>query len=145
MIETRRLDTLPDDELDPLLAQSQAEGHGMVAKLRKHWISGAQRFDGDGEALYGAYGSGNLVGVGGRAIDPYRNDRRVARVQRLYVLPAWRGQGVGRALVRRVVQEGAGRFATVTVRAPSTDAGLFYEALGFTPVSRATETHFLTL
>jgi GNAT superfamily N-acetyltransferase len=145
VIEIRRLETLPDAALGPLLAQSQADGHGMVAKLRKHWISGAQRFDADGEALYGAYGDGLLVGVCGRAIDPYRNDVRVARVQRLYVLPRWRGKGVGRALVGRVLQDGAGRFTTVTVRAPTADASRFYEALGFAPVAGETETHVLTL
>jgi GNAT superfamily N-acetyltransferase len=145
MIEIRRLDTLPEGELGPLLVQSQAEGHGMVAKLRKHWISGAQRFDGDGEALYGAYIGMKLAGICGRAIDPYRDDLRVARVQRLYVLPQWRRHGVGRALVGRVVMDGAGRFAAITVRAPSADAGRFYEALGFAPVARETETHYLTL
>ncbi len=145
MIDIRRLETLPEAELGPLLSQSQAEGHGMVAKLRKHWISGAQRFDADGEAFYGAYDGIDLVGVCGRAIDPYRDDPRVARVQRLYVLPSWRGKGVGRVLVGRVVQDGAGRFTTVTVRAPSADARRFYEALGFTPVAGETETHVLTL
>lgn len=145
MIDIRRLDTLPEAALAPLLEQSRAEGHGMVFKLRKHWIAGTQRFDGDGEALYGAYGGADLVGVRGRAIDPYRNDRRVARVQRLYVLPHWRGKGVRRALVERVVDDGGGRFTTVTVRAPSEDAARFYERLGFTPVAEDTATHLLAL
>jgi len=146
MFEIRRLAALPEDALGPLLEQSLAEGHGMVAKLRKHWRSGAQRFDADGEAMYGAFSGPDLVGICGRAIDPYRKDPSVARVQRLYVLPSWRGKGVGRALVGRVLGDGAGRFATVTVRAPDRHAGRFYEALGFLPVAEsANETHLREL
>ena len=146
-IALTQLHDLPLAELGPLIAASEAEGYGMVAKLRKHWIAGSQCFDRPGEALYGAYGGpgddSGLIGVCGRAIDPYRNDPRVARVQRLYVMPEWRGKGVGRALVGCVVDDVAGRFTTVTVRAPDARAARFYERLGFARATGGEDTHVL--
>lgn len=144
-VEIRQLDDLPLPDLEPLLAASEAEGYQMVAKLRKHWIGGTQRFDRNGEALYGAYGGVALVGICGRVIDPYRNDPRVARVQRLYVLPQWRSNGIGRALINRVLGDGAGRFVLLTVRAPDERAARFYERLCFERASGGDDTHLRRL
>jgi GNAT superfamily N-acetyltransferase len=143
--EICQLVALPLTELEPLLAASEPEGYLIVAKLRKHWLAGTQRFDRDGEALYGAYSGTSLVGVCGRAIDSYRNDPRVARVQKLYVLPQWRNNGIGRALVNRVLDDAAGRFVLVTVRAPDERAALFYERLCFERASGGDDTHLRRL
>src|SRR5215470_11105409 len=105
-----RLDDRAGRYLDGLLADSERAGSRIVRRLVDEWRSGVNRFDRPGEALFGAWVDGQLIGVCGLNIDPYAADDRVGRVRHLYVSSARRGHGVGRRLVAHVVRAARGRF-----------------------------------
>lgn len=77
------------------------------------------------------------VGVGCVALRPI--DDRVAEVKRMFVDAAWRGRGVGRALMDAVIA-GARTREYATLRLGTLDdmlaAQALYRSLGFTPVQR---------
>jgi GNAT superfamily N-acetyltransferase len=131
--------------LAPLLEASQAENFNMVRRLCDNWESGANRFDGKGEALFAAWrGEKNLLGLGGRSCDPYLKDPEVLRVRHVYVLPGWRRKGVGSLLMRKILDIPRKGYKKITLRAPET-ACAFYEHLGFSRVGEGDVTHELEI
>jgi GNAT superfamily N-acetyltransferase len=137
---------LPDRELDGLVAESVALGFGLLCRLVADWDSGANRFDRPGESLFRARHAGRVVGVCGLNVDPYSHTPGVGRLRHLYVAAARRRQGVGRALVHRIVAEAAKSFSTLTLRTRSAEAAAFYERVGFAPTDqRPASTHFRDL
>lgn len=119
-----------------LAEESRLEGYWMLVRLRDGWADGSNRFRKRGEALYGAWSGGALVGVCGLNVDPYFGDRAVGRVRHLYVAAAARRRGVGSALLRTVIERAGACFRRLNVRAPR-EAFAFYESLGFRPVADA--------
>ena len=79
----------------------------------------------------------NDVGIGCVALRPL--DDETAEVKRMYVDPAWRGQGVGRALMETLIA-GARARGCSTLRLGTlhdmTTAIALYHSLGFTPIDR---------
>lgn len=77
------------------------------------------------------------AGIGCVALRPL--DARAAEVKRMFVAPEWRGRGVGRALMERVI-DGARARGYATLRLGTLhdmDAALgLYRSLGFTPIER---------
>lgn len=130
-IVVERVAQLPDPALDGLLEEGVAQGFGFVRRLADDWNSGANRFDGTGEAFFVARRGGRVAGFCGLNVDPYAGSPAVGRLRHLYVAARHRREGVGRALVARVVAEAVKSFATLTLRTDSPDAAAFYEALGF--------------
>jgi len=126
-----RLDDRAGRYLDGLLADSERAGSRIVRRLVDEWRSGVNRFDRPGEALFGAWVDGQLIGVCGLNIDPYAADDRVGRVRHLYVSSARRGHGVGRRLVAHVVRAARGRFDVLYLRTNSPAAARLYESAGF--------------
>src|SRR5688500_12943140 len=88
--EIRRLPTLPDAALAPLVEESLTEGVSFVERLVREHRDGTNRFDRAGEVLFGATIGERLVGVCGLNRDPYLDDPRAGRVRHLYVLSAYR-------------------------------------------------------
>jgi len=130
---------------DALVAESMAEGHRMLVRLRDNWTSRTNVFDRPGEMLVGAIFDGEIIGVCGLNIDPYCEDPRAGRVRHLYVARAHRRHGVGALLVRRIADAARGSFEYLNTRAP-TEAFGFYERLGFAAIVGIDEiTHRLTL
>jgi GNAT superfamily N-acetyltransferase len=117
--------------LEPWVADGEAAGSGIVRRLVDEWTSGVNRFDGPGEALFGASVGGRLVGVCGLNVDPYAAHARTGRVRHLYVLSPFRGRGVGRALVTAVIEAARGRFDSLRLRTGNPVAARLYESLGF--------------
>lgn len=136
---------LPVAALDDLRAASTAEGFGMVRDLIDHWNDNTNTFNKPGEAFFVAEDGGRIVGIGGRNIDPYLNDPRVARVRRVYILPAYRRRGVARQILKKILNVSAGTFTRVTLRTESPAAGKFYESLGFSPTGEEQTTHHIFL
>jgi len=79
-----------------------------------------------------------IVGVCGLNRDPYVDDPSIGRVRHLYVSPSHRRQGIGRALVRTVMDAASDRFRMLRLRTTPV-AGSFYGALGFQSVSSGHE------
>jgi GNAT superfamily N-acetyltransferase len=130
---------------EELLEESAAEGHRMLVRLAGNWQSGRNRFARPGEMLMGAFRDGKLAGVCGLSIDPYFDDPRAGRVRHLYVSQSSRKLGIGRNLVRCILEGAAISFDYLNVRAPREAFG-FYERLGFVPVEdEETVTHRLSL
>lgn len=141
----RRIDALPDD-LDQLVRTADGESFSFVARLRRDWLAGANRFDLAGEALFEARAGGALVGIGGLNRDPYAGDDEVGRVRHVYVLPAARGSGLGRRLVKAVVDAARETFRVLRLRTTTEAGDRFYRALGFEPTEgEADATHRLSI
>lgn len=112
--------------------EAASHGHRMLHVMEEDWEAGTLRFDGPGEALFAAEMGPVLAGIGGVTADPYAGPG-VARVRRLYVRIAYRGTGVGRALVEAAATEARAAGARMLrVRSPE-EAAPFYERLGFRP------------
>lgn len=97
---------------------------------------------GPGEALFAAYADGSLAGICGLNVDPFADDPQVARVRHLYVVPVFRREGIGTALLNTVLEaaQRAG-FSEVRLRTDMPAAARFYESRGFGLSTVGTATH----
>jgi GNAT superfamily N-acetyltransferase len=132
-------------DLDPLVAQVDAEGHLFMRRLCDRWASGENRFDRPGEILLTARRDGQLVGIGGLNRDPYAQADNIGRLRHVYVANATRRLGVGSLLVRRLLANATPHFAVVRLRTDSPHAAAFYVRLGFHPTDEEDATHSLRL
>ena len=126
-----RLEQLPTGALAELIVASEAEGFRFVRRLLDEWESGTNCFARPGEALFALYHDTRIIGVCGLNIDPYTTAARIGRVRRLYVLSAFRRQGLGRQLTQAVIRASLGHFDSLRLRTTSEAAAGFYESLGF--------------
>jgi GNAT superfamily N-acetyltransferase len=141
----RRVRELRADLYD-LVSEGTAQGFRFLARLVEDWQSGRNRFAGPGEGLWSAGTAGRVVGIGGLNADPFSADPGVGRLRHLYVVAAFRGRGIGRALVSRVLVEAQGRFQIIRLRTNEPGASAFYSALGFRPWPGGQDaTHYLDL
>lgn len=134
-----------DDLFAPLLAEAEAEGGPFLLRLRSEWLSGATRFNREGEILFGAFVEGRLVGVGGITHDPYAPVSNLGRIRHVYVLKEHRGKGIGRLLVERIVAHAHGRFTTLRLTTQRPEAARLYESFGFMRREAPRQTHWLEL
>jgi GNAT superfamily N-acetyltransferase len=142
MIEIHRI-KLPVLGLEVLQAEAKAEGYGFIERLVNEWESGANRFEGPGEVLSGQMEEDQLVAVGGLNCDPFAGSAAIGRIRRIYVRPAWRNKGIGRALVSALMEEARKSFKCVRLRAENSKAARLYESLGFAPIADPDATHIL--
>jgi GNAT superfamily N-acetyltransferase len=145
-IEIIRLVKLPMDDIQPLVVESRAQGFEFLDRLVAEYVEGINRFDKPGEALFGVYWDENLIAIGGLNQDPYLSESDIARVRHVYVLSAWRNQGIGKNLMHAIIGEAKGRFRLLTLRTFSAEADGFYRAIGFkTQPELQDVTHHLVL
>ncbi len=135
MIDIRHLSDLPPD-IEILRAEAAADGIRNMGILVADWRSGAERYDSKGEALFGAFDEGRLVGVGCVKSEP-----PAMRMRRLYVLRAARRHGVGSLLARAMIARGFESADRLTCNAVPPGAGEFWEAVGFVRVTADGWTH----
>jgi GNAT superfamily N-acetyltransferase len=136
---------LPITGLDELRAEARAEGYNFIERLANEWQSRMNRFDAPGEMLCGHLENGLLVATGGLNRDPFAGRAEVGRIRRVYVRPAWRGKGIGTALLSVLIEEARRNFSCVRLRAENPGAARLYERLGFESIADANATHILTL
>lgn len=146
MTETRfRIEAIAP--IPPLIAELQAEaaveGYGFVDTLVDDWLTGANRFNEQGETFLGCFVEDVLVAIGGVTIDPFLADPRIGRIRRVYVRSAFRNRGIGRALVLALVDHARRSFDRVRLRAENAGAARLYEHLGFAPIDDPDATHVL--
>jgi GNAT superfamily N-acetyltransferase len=142
MIPIQRV-VLPVPGIERLLVEAREEGYDFIETLVEEWASAENRFDAPGEILCGHLEEGLLVAVGGLNRDPFAGRPDMGRLRRVYVRPAWRNKGIGRALVTALVDQARTHFRCVRLRAENADAARLYERLGFSPVQNPDATHIL--
>ena len=135
----------PWADLAPLVEESEREGFRFLARLRREFEEGGNRFDAPGEALLGCRRDAGLIAVGGLNRDPYSPEPRAGRLRHLYVSAAFRRCGVGRTLVDALVAAARPHFGVLLLRTDTRAAAQFYEALGFAPVASPHATHRMVL
>ena len=145
-IHVVKLDRLPLAELKPLVDESFSQGFEFVGRLVKEYFNGTNTFDQPGEALFGVYADRQLIAIGGLNRDPYLPGEATGRVRHVYVLTAWRGQGIGKMLVQRIIAEARLHFNRLTLRTFDSPADVFYRAIGFRPSAAIQNaSHFMIL
>jgi GNAT superfamily N-acetyltransferase len=134
----------PDLILEPLLgpeqiasleADAKADGRAMVTRLIAEWEGGENRFALRGEGAYVARMGTRICAVGGLNRDPYARDASIGRIRRLYVSPKHRRNGIGTALVEKLLSHARGVYCWAHLRTHDPEAAAFYEAIGFERVS----------
>ncbi|XAW96406.1 GNAT family N-acetyltransferase [Pseudomonas abietaniphila] len=83
------------------------------------------------ECLMAAYLDQQLVGIGGLSVDPFTH-ASTGRLWRVYVVPAPRGQQIGRRLVSALLAHAALHFESVRLYSDTAEASTFYLRCGFT-------------
>src|ERR1700678_2628308 len=96
---------LPIPGMERLQSEARAEGYDFIETLVEEWANAQNRFDAPGEILCGHLDHGLLVAVGGLNCDPFAGRADVGRVRRIYVRPAWRAKGIGRALGTTLIEQ----------------------------------------
>ena len=137
---------LPVTGMELLRAEARTENYDFIETLFEHWVDGTNRFSAPGEILCGCFEEDVLVAVGGLTIDrfvPSVGKPDTARLRRVYVRPAWRNKGIGRALVETLITEARKTFTCVRLRAESDQAARLYEKLGFIPIFNPDASHIL--
>jgi GNAT superfamily N-acetyltransferase len=142
MISIQKIE-LPVPGLGRLQSDARAEGYDFIETLVEEWASAKNRFDASGEILCGHLDRGLLVAVGGLNCDPFAGRPDVGRIRRVYVRPAWRDKGIGRALVTTLIEQARTHFRCVHLRAENTNAARLYERIGFAPIASPHATHIL--
>lgn len=142
-MEIHQVTHLPP-QIPALEKEAVAEGFRFITRLTSEWHSGNNRFDAPGECLMAVYLNSQLVGIGGLSVDPF-TQAPTARLRRIYVTPASRGQQVGRRLVNALLAHAALHFETVRLNTDTAQGSAFYLACGFTLTDDAGATHILQL
>ena len=141
-----RLAELPHDDICPLLVESRSEGFEFLDRLVNEYEGHINRFRGPNEALFAVYLDKDMIAIGGLNNDPYAQEKDIGRVRHVYVLSAWRKQGVGKLLVERIIEQARSSYRILTLRTFSEGADKFYRALGFqTDGETHAATHYLIL
>ena len=125
-----------------LLAESEKEGFRLVRRAQKEWLSGANTFSKEGEALFAVLEEARLLALGGIS----RESGRCGRLRRFYVRRNERRRGIGRRLVRHVLAFARPHYSRIVLRCDTIAADRFYRALGFRRTSSvAGVTHVIEL
>jgi GNAT superfamily N-acetyltransferase len=130
-IKVVKIKKLPSDDLRPLLEESREQGFEFLDRLVLEYNNGVNKFQLPGEAIFGIYRDRMLIAIGGLNRDPYLVDSDIGRVRHVYVLSAWRNQGIGKLIVESIIEQAKGHFRLLTLRTFSDQASGFYGAIGF--------------
>ena len=132
----------PAAAIAELLAESEQEGFRFVRRAQDEWLSGANRFAKEGEALFGVFEGEHLVAIGGIN----RESGRCGRLRRFYVRRDGRRKGIGRQLAHHVLAFARRHYSRVELRCDTEAADRFYRALGLSRTTAAADvTHAMEL
>ncbi len=126
-----------------LLDESICEGYGFIQKTIDDWNSGANRFSGEGEKLWGLVSGADLIGIGGLNRDPYIEESNVGRVRHLYIREIYRRKGYATLLMNMIIDQALQHFAILRLFTENPAAAEFYEAFGFQKIEGYKVSHGL--
>jgi GNAT superfamily N-acetyltransferase len=130
-IDIVQIEQLSLADLQPLLPEARQQGFEFLDRLVEEYFGGINQFTQPGEALFGVYSDQHMIAIGGLNRDPYLQEGDTGRVRHVYVLSSWRGQGVGKQLVQRIIDEARRHYRLLTLRTLTEPASKFYCAIGF--------------
>ena len=125
----RYIKNLLKEDIKELQKESKKEGYNIVNKLINDFKSGKNKFNKKREALIVCELDHKIVGICGLNIDPINSKR--GRVRRLYVLPQYRNKGIGRKLVKEIINYSRKHFKSISTNIGKLTISKFYEELGF--------------
>jgi GNAT superfamily N-acetyltransferase len=117
----------PAAAIEGLLAESEQEGFLFVRRAKEEWLSGANTFSKEGEALFAVFKGERLLAIGGIN----RESARQGRLRRFYVRREERRRGRGRQLVQHLLAFASRHYSRVGLRCDTGAADRFYRAVGF--------------
>jgi len=84
-------------------------------------------------AMFGAFAGDELVGMAGFGSNAQEKLRHKGGLWSVYVREAWRRRGIGRTLVKHIIEHAHGKVLMLqaTVNADNVEAHALYEHLGF--------------
>lgn len=146
-VNIREIDDLNTVDVSKLVEESEAEGYRFLRRLVNQYEDGTNKFDKEGEVLYGVWDQQDrLVAIGGLNRDPYSDKSGVGRLRRFYISERARRQGIGTKLLKEIIHHGQPHFKEIVVRTDSSIADAFYRANGFSADLGLPEaTHSMTL
>lgn len=127
-------------EFETLCAEASSEKYDFVDRFTALWRNGKNQFDRKGERFLCVRTDIQLCAIGGLSRDPYRDDD-VGRIRHVYVRQQFRGRGVGKLLLKQLLEHSQNHFPIVRLRASDEGATKFYDRLGFQRISEKTATH----
>ncbi|MGD6961205.1 GNAT family N-acetyltransferase [Fictibacillus phosphorivorans] len=91
-------------------------------------------------------GEGVLVAIGGLNKDPFSNEHSIGRVRRFYVSKKYRRNGIGKLLIKKIIDEAKRDYKILVLHTDTEQAGKFYTSLGFSNESLyPNSSHFIEL
>jgi GNAT superfamily N-acetyltransferase len=130
-MKVRVIKDLPP-KFDDLVAEAVEDGHLFLQKMKDEWDAGKNRFNQEREILFSVTDDNDdLIGIGGLNVDPYVEDPSVGRVRHVYIAKAHRSFGVGKILLREIIDHARDNFKTLRLRTHNPNAVKFYVSLGF--------------
>ena len=110
-----------------------AEGFRFLERLLNDFKDGSNTFNHFGEGIFGVFTEEDeIVAIGGLNNDPYLNEQYIGRLRRFYVDKAYRRNGIGSLLVKRIIDEAKGYYKILVLHTDTENAEHFYTTIGFT-------------
>ena len=122
-----RIREWPAAAIEGLSPKASRKASGFVTRAKEEWLSGANTFSKEGEALFAVFEEKRLLAIGG--INHECADH--GRLRRCYVCRDERRRGIGRQLVQHVLAFASRYYSRVGLRCDTDVADRFYRAVGF--------------
>ncbi|KOO51387.1 GNAT family N-acetyltransferase [Viridibacillus arvi] len=130
--EIKQINNLLNFDIDGLVKQSKADGFRFVERLVNDYKNGSNTFNHIGEGLFGVFNEeGVLVAIGGLNKDSFSNEQSIGRLRRFYVSKAYRRNGIGSLLVKRIIEEAKKYYKIIVLHTDTEQADKFYSSIGF--------------
>ncbi|PGB02353.1 GNAT family N-acetyltransferase [Bacillus toyonensis] len=130
-IHIQQIENLMKYEISHLVQDSKEEGFNFLIKLINEYENKINVFKKTGECLYGIFQGNTLIGIGGLNQDPFTGDNKIGRLRRFYIAKNYRGKGLGRLLLDRIISDAKKYFTIVVLNTDTEQGDKFYTSGGF--------------
>lgn len=131
------------DSLSVLADDALQDNYRFVRRTIAQWHSNENRFDKDNEFLLGIKVNNEVIAIGGLNIDPYLSNPDIGRIRHVYVHRNHRGKGLGKLLLKSILERGVDSFEYLRLSTNNEIAANLYESLGFIKEDGVKCTHIL--